>query len=55
MRLEVKKYLEDIRQAAAHIKEFTAGKSFQQYTSDPLLISPLSTLCSKPSTLNAEP
>ncbi len=37
MRLEVKKYLEDIRQAAGHIKEFTAGKSFEEYTSDALL------------------
>lgn len=37
MRLEAKKYLEDIRQAAAHIKEFTAGKSFEEYTGDALL------------------
>jgi len=37
MRLEVKKYLEDIRQAAGHIKEFTAGKSFEEYTSGALL------------------
>jgi len=37
MRLEVKKYLEDIRQAAAHIREFTAGKSFEGYTADALL------------------
>ena len=37
MRLEIKKYLEDIRQAAAHIKQFTAGKSFEGYTADALL------------------
>lgn len=37
MRLEVKKYLEDIRQAAAHIRDFTAGKSFEGYTTDVLL------------------
>lgn len=37
MRLEVKKYLEDIRQAAAHIRGFTAGKSFEGYTTDVLL------------------
>jgi uncharacterized protein with HEPN domain len=37
MRLEVKKYLEDIRQAAAHIKQFTAGKSFEGYAADALL------------------
>lgn len=37
MRLEAKKYLEDVRQAAAHITEFTAGKSFEGYNADALL------------------
>ncbi|MGH7406255.1 MAG: HepT-like ribonuclease domain-containing protein [Candidatus Methylomirabilales bacterium] len=37
MRLEVKKYLEDIRQATAHIREFTVGKLFEGYTADALL------------------
>ncbi len=37
MRLEVKKYLEDIRQAVTDIKEFTAGKSFEGYAADALL------------------
>jgi len=37
MRLEVKKYLEDIRQAAGHIRDFTARKSFEGYIADVLL------------------
>ncbi len=37
MRLEVKKHLEDIRRAAELAMEFTAGKSFDDYSSDPLV------------------
>lgn len=37
MRLEVKKHLEDIRHAAALAMEFAAGKSFEDYSSDPLV------------------
>jgi uncharacterized protein with HEPN domain len=37
MRLEAKKCLEDIRQAAELILQFTAGKSFADYDSDALL------------------
>ena len=37
MQLEVKKCLEDVRQAADLILQFTAGKSFQDYDSDALL------------------
>lgn len=37
MRLEAKKYLEDVRQAAANIEQFTAGKSSSNYAADVLL------------------
>jgi uncharacterized protein with HEPN domain len=37
MRLEAKKCLEDVRQAAELILQFTAGKSFEAYASDALL------------------
>lgn len=37
MRLEAKKYLYDIQQAAARIAEFTAGKQFQEYHESALL------------------
>ena len=37
MRLELKKLLEDIRQAAELISRFTAGKNFDNYTKDALL------------------
>src|SRR5690349_12136471 len=37
MQLEAKKCLEDIRQAAEFILQFTAGKSFADYDSDALL------------------
>jgi uncharacterized protein with HEPN domain len=33
MRLEIKKYLYDIQQAAERIAEFTAGRGFQDYRS----------------------
>lgn len=37
MQLEVKKYLYDIREACARIAEFTAGKTFVDYTADAML------------------
>jgi len=37
MQLEAKKLLYDIRQAAVHISEFTAGKSLEDYRSDAML------------------
>jgi uncharacterized protein with HEPN domain len=37
MRLEVKKCLEDVRQAAELILQFTAGKAFADYDGNPLL------------------
>jgi uncharacterized protein with HEPN domain len=37
MRLEAKKCLEDVRQAAELILQFTAGKSFDDYDTDALL------------------
>ena len=37
MQLEAKKCLEDVRQAAELILQFTAGKSFADYDSDALL------------------
>jgi len=37
MRLDSKKLLEDMRQGARLILDFTAGKSFDDYTSDSLL------------------
>ncbi|MCI0452366.1 MAG: DUF86 domain-containing protein [Candidatus Latescibacteria bacterium] len=37
MRLEAKKYLFDIQQAAALLAEFTAGKEFADYARDAML------------------
>ena len=37
MRLEVRKYLFDIRESAELAAQFTAGKSFEDYRSDPML------------------
>jgi uncharacterized protein with HEPN domain len=37
MRLESKKLLEDMRQAAQRTLEFTAGRGFEDYTQDALL------------------
>jgi predicted nucleotidyltransferase len=37
MRLEVKKYLYDIERAAALLTEFTAGRTFDDYTRDAML------------------
>ncbi len=37
MRLESKKYLFDIKQAAGLIADFTRGKSFTEFQSDPML------------------
>ena len=37
MRLEVKKHLEDIRRAGELIAEFIADKSFEDYSSAPLV------------------
>jgi len=37
MQLKAKKYLEEIRQAADRIVQFTEGKSFDDYTRDTLL------------------
>lgn len=37
MRLESRKYLEDVRQAAEAVAHFTAGKDFDQYQQDQLL------------------
>lgn len=37
MQLEAKKYLYDIRQAAELIERFSHGKTFAEYTEDPLL------------------
>jgi uncharacterized protein with HEPN domain len=37
MRLEAKKCLEDVRQAAELIRQFTVSKSFVDYEADPLL------------------
>ncbi len=37
MRLEAKKCLEDVRQAAQLVLQFTAGKSFADYEGDALL------------------
>jgi uncharacterized protein with HEPN domain len=37
MRPEAAKYLEDIRAAAESISDFTAGKSFSDYVSEPML------------------
>ncbi len=37
MRPETRRYLYDIQQAAESLLEFTAGKTFSDYTADPLL------------------
>ncbi|MFS8609300.1 MAG: DUF86 domain-containing protein [Gammaproteobacteria bacterium] len=37
MQLEAKKYLYDMQQAAALLTNFTSGKSFEDYTNDPML------------------
>ena len=37
MQLEVKKLLEDVRQACEEILTFTSGKTFEDYTQDRLL------------------
>jgi uncharacterized protein with HEPN domain len=37
MQLEAKKYLYDIQQAVERIVEFTAGKRFEDYRSNPML------------------
>jgi uncharacterized protein with HEPN domain len=37
MQREAKKYLFDVRQACARVAEFTAGKSFGDYTQDAML------------------
>ena len=37
MRLEAKKYLYDIQQAAMLLAQFTAGKDFDQYADDAML------------------
>lgn len=37
MRLEVRKYLFDIQESAGLAAQFTAGKSFEDYQSDPML------------------
>lgn len=37
MRLEAKKYLYDIQQAALRIAEFTSGKRLDDYRTDPML------------------
>ncbi len=37
MRLESKKLLYDIRQAATSLEQFTSGKTFLEYQADPML------------------
>lgn len=37
MRLEVRKYLYDIRQAAELLTKFSRGKTFDDYTKDSML------------------
>ncbi len=37
MRLEARKYLYDMQQAAALLSQFTAGKDFADYDRDPML------------------
>lgn len=37
MQLEAKKYLFDVRQACSRIAEFTAGKSYADYSQDAML------------------
>jgi uncharacterized protein with HEPN domain len=37
MRLEARKYLYDIREAAALVAQFTAGKNFAEYQKDPMM------------------
>ncbi len=36
MRLEVRKYLYDVQQAADLVTTFTTGRSFDEYTNDPM-------------------
>jgi len=36
-RLEIRKYLFDIVQACDLLEQFTAGKTFDDYTADPML------------------
>ncbi|MEK7206677.1 MAG: hypothetical protein AAB134_02185 [Pseudomonadota bacterium] len=44
MRLEVKKYLYDIKQAADLLLRFSQGKTFADYSADPLLRSAIERL-----------
>lgn len=37
MRLEARKYLYDIQDAAGLVAQFTAGKNFEEYRADPML------------------
>ncbi len=37
MRLESRKYLHDMQRAAEVLREFTAGRSFDQYRNDAML------------------
>lgn len=39
MRLEAKKYLYDVKQAADLLLRFSKGKTFAEFTTDPLLCS----------------
>lgn len=37
MQLEVRKYLHDVREACSRVREFTEGKSFDDYQASPML------------------